>query len=99
MTQLRCFIDRHDRAHGSFPAAFGQADLSTFYPLYAAACAAEGVIPLRLHLGLAEGRAFCLTLAPDADSVARAHARLGLPMEDITEVTGVSPWDIPGLAA
>jgi hypothetical protein len=44
------------------------------------------VVPLRVHVGYDEGRAFCFTMAPDADAVRRAHERVGLPFDSITEV-------------
>jgi hypothetical protein len=93
MTPLRFFLDTHDRDQGSFPATFGKTDMVGFYPAYEAACYAEGVIPVRLHVGFGSGRAFCLTMAPDADAVKRAHDRLGLPYDSITEVTLAAPGD------
>jgi hypothetical protein len=41
-----------------------------------------------------EGRAFCYNLAPDADAVRRAHERVGLPFDSITEVTTMTPGDM-----
>jgi hypothetical protein len=38
-------------------------------------------------------RAFCLNLAPDAESVRRAHERVGLPDDDISEITKATPGD------
>ena len=48
---------------------------------------------MRLHVGYAAGRAFCLTMAPDAAAVGRAHDRVGLPYDDITEVLLAGPGD------
>lgn len=93
MTPLRYFLDTHDRAAGSFPERLSPADFEVFFAQYTAACQAEGVIPLTTHIGYADGRAFCLNLAPDADAVRRAHQRVGLPFDSITEVALASPGD------
>jgi len=93
MEALRYFLDTHDRSRGSFPAQLGRDEFEAFFAQYEAACRAEGVIPLGTHVGLADGRAFCLNLAPDIESVRRAHERVGLPYDDITEVTTATPGD------
>ncbi len=93
MTQMRFFIDTHDRANRTFPADIDVEGFEGFYPQYLEACAAEGVIPLRVHLGYDDGRAFCFNMAPDADAVRRAHERIGLPFDSITEVTTATPGD------
>lgn len=69
MQAMRYFLDTHDRARGSFPAQLSPEEFEVFFAQYETACQAEGVIPLRTHVGYAEGRAFCLNLAPDAESV------------------------------
>lgn len=93
MQAMRYFLDTHDRARGSFPEQLTPADFEAFYAEYEKACQAEGVIPLRTHVGYADGRAFCLNLAPDAEAVRRAHARVGLPFDEISEVSTASPGD------
>lgn len=93
MQAMRFFLDTHDRGRGSFPAELSPADFEVFYGQYEQACYAEGVIPLRTHLSYADGRAFCLNMAPDAEAVRRAHARVGLPFDSITEVTTATPGD------
>jgi hypothetical protein len=93
MQAMRYFLDTHDRARGSFPAQLSPEEFEVFFAQYEAACQAEGVIPLRTHVGFAEGRAFCLNLAPDAESVRRAHQRVGLPYDDISEITTATPGD------
>lgn len=93
MQQMRFFIDTHDRASQTFPAAIDLAGFEGFYALYEQACYAEGVVPIRTHLSYEDGRAFCLNMAPDADAVRRAHERVGLPFESITEVTTATPGD------
>lgn len=94
MQPLRFFIDTHDRAHGSFPAQLSAEDFRGFYAQYEAVCREEGVVPLRTHVGLAEGRAFCFNMAPDAEAVRRVHERLGLPFDTITEVGTATPGDL-----
>lgn len=93
MSQLRYFIDTHDRERGTFPAELSPVQFEEFFALYERACEAEGVIPLRTHVGYEDGRAFCLNLAPDAEAVRRAHQRAGLPFDAITEVKLASPGD------
>jgi hypothetical protein len=90
---LKYFFDTHDRELKTFPAKITPAQFEGFYAKYEKACYAEGVIPVRLHVGYDEGRAFCLTLAPDAESVKRAHDRAGLPYDTITEVAMATPGD------
>jgi len=94
MQALRFFMDTHDRNRDSFPAQLSEAQFEAFFAQYEQACQAEGVVPLRIHLGLAEGRAFCFTMAPDAAAVRRAHERVGLPFDSITEVTTATPGDL-----
>lgn len=94
MQALRFFIDTHDRAKQTFPAQLSVEDFAGFYAQYEAACQAEGVIPLRTHVGYEDGRAFCFNMAPDAEAVRRAHARVGLPFDSITEVTTATPGDM-----
>jgi len=93
MQPMRFFVDTHDQANNTFPAGIDVEGLAGFYPQYLEACAAEGVVPLRIHLGYDSGRAFCFNMAPDADAVRRAHERAGLPFDSITEVTTATPSD------
>ncbi len=81
MKPLKFFIDTHDRDSATFPAELTPEQFEPFYAQYEQACYAEGVIPLRVHVGYGDGRAFCFTMAPDAESVERAHRRVGLPFE------------------
>lgn len=94
MQAMRFFIDTHDRANKTFPPKLSPAEFEGFFALYERACAAEGVIPLRTHVGFEDGRAFCFNMAPDADAVRRAHERAGLPYDSITEVTTATPGDM-----
>lgn len=94
MQPMRFFIDTHDRAKQTFPPNLSPAEFEGFFALYEQACAAEGVIPMRTHVGFEDGRAFCFNMAPDADAVRRAHARVGLAYDSITEVTTATPGDM-----
>jgi len=93
MQALRFFIDTHDRDKKTFPDQLSREDFEAFFAKYEQACYAEGVVPLRVHVGYGEGRAFCFNMAPDADAVKRAHARVGLPFDSITEVSTATPGD------
>jgi len=94
MQRMKFFIDTHDAHNHTFPAGISPEDFAGFYAKFEAACRAEGVVSLRAHVGFDKGRAFCLTMAPDADAVRRAHERVGLPFDDITEVLMSTPGDI-----
>jgi len=74
MKPMRYFLDTHDRARNTFPAQLTPTDFEVFFAQYETACQAEGVIPLRTHVGY-------------------AHERVGLPYDDITEVTTATPGD------
>ena len=93
MKPMRCFMDTHDQTRNTFPQKRTPQDFEGFFVKYEAACYAEGVIPVRLHVGYGEGRAFCLTMAPDAEAVKRAHDKVGLPFDSITEVNMATPGD------
>lgn len=93
MKPLKFFMDTHDRRNETFPAKITPAEFEPFYEKYERACYEEGVIPVRLHIGYNDGRAFCLTMAPDAESVKRAHDRVGLPYDTITEIATATPGD------
>ena len=65
-----------------------------FYKKYEAACAEEGVISLRIHVGFEDGKAFCFNMAPNVEAVKRVHDKVGLPYETITEVNTITPADL-----
>lgn len=94
MIPMKFFLDTHDVRNGTFPAGIDPQAFAAFHARYEEACRAEGVVALRIHVGFAEGRAFCLTLAPDAEAVARAHARVGLPYDEITQIVTSAPGDL-----
>lgn len=93
MKPMRFFIDTHDRTRQTFPEQLSMEDFEKFYAQYEQACYDEGVVPVRLHVSYEEGRAFCLNMATDAEAVRRAHERVGLPYDSITEVTTATPGD------
>lgn len=88
---MKMFIDTHDAANGSFPAGISKVDFASFYESYLAACREEGVISMQVNVGFGDGRAFCVSLARDAEAVRRAHERVGLSFDTITEVEVTSP--------
>ena len=94
MTKMRFFIDTHDRSTGTFPEKLSAKEFEAFFEKYEEACYEEGVVVLRAHLSLERGRAFCFNMAPNAEAVRRAHERVGLPFDSITEVTTATPGDI-----
>lgn len=93
MKPMRFFLDTHDRTRKTFPDKLGVDDFEKFYALYEQACREESVVPIRLHVSYRDGRAFCLNMAESAESVRRAHERVGLPYDSITEVTTATPGD------
>ncbi len=94
MQRMKFFIDTHDRNNGTFPESISKAELGQFLAKYEKACREEGVVMVRVHAGLEDGVAYCLNMAPDADAVKRAHAKVGLPFDRITEVSMSSPGDL-----
>ncbi len=94
MQRMKFFIDTHDAEKGTFPKGLTQDQFAVFFAKFEEACRAEGVVTLRAHVGIADGRAFCFTMAPDAAAVRRAHERVGLPFDCITEVATATPGDL-----
>jgi len=94
MQAMRFFVDTHDRTKQTFPEKLTPEDFEGFFAKYEEACYAEGVVPLRTHVGYEDGRAFCFNMAPNAEAVRRAHERVGLPFDSITEVTTATPGDM-----
>ena len=94
MQPMKFFLDTHDQRTKTFPAGITKEQFADFYPKYEKACREEGVVNLRIHVGFEEGRAFCLNMAPSADHVRRAHAKAGLSIDTITEVTTTTPGDL-----
>jgi len=93
LEKMKYFMDTHDKANGTFPASLSKQDLAGFAVAFEEACRAEGVVLLRVHANLGAGKAYCLTAAPDAEAVRRAHERVKLPFDGIVEVNTVTPGD------
>jgi len=93
MQKMKFFIDTHDASSGTYPVGLTPEQFEAFFAKYEEACYEEGVIPLRVHVGYSDSRAFCFTMAPDASAVRRAHIKAGLPLNFITEVTTATPGD------
>ncbi|MFZ5892643.1 MAG: DUF4242 domain-containing protein [Myxococcota bacterium] len=94
MQAMKFFIDTHDQRSQTFPDAISAQEFSQFFAKYEQACREEGVVVLRAHVGLSDGRAYCFNMAPSAEHVRRAHERAGLPFESITEVQTATPGDL-----
>ena len=94
MQRMKFFIDTHDRRSATFPAGLGKEQFADFFGKYEAVAREHGVVVLRVHVGLEEGRAYCFTMAPGVDQVRAVHQALGLPYEVITEVATATPGDL-----
>jgi hypothetical protein len=94
LAPMKYFVDTHDRANKTFPAQINKEGFAKFAAAFDEACRAEGVVILRVATNLETGRAYCFTAAPSAEAVRRAHERVGLPYDTITEVTTVTPGDM-----
>ncbi|WP_228126515.1 DUF4242 domain-containing protein [Candidatus Marinarcus aquaticus] len=92
--KMKFFIDTHDKNTQTFPADITPKQMESFYQKYEAACAQEGVISLRIHVGFEDGKAFCFNMAPNVEAVKRVHDKVGLPYESITEVNTITPADL-----
>lgn len=93
MEKMKFYVDTHDAKTETFPAGLTPAQFEGFFAQYEDACAAEGVVILRVHVAYEDDRAFCFTMAPNADAVRRAHERVGLAFESISEVKTATPGD------
>jgi hypothetical protein len=91
---MKLFIDTHDKNTKTFPEKISADELKKFYEGYVKIFQEEGVVIVRTLLNPADGRAFCLNMAESAEQVERAHQRVGLPYDSITEVKGVAPNDL-----
>ncbi len=93
MQKMKFFIDTHDAQNKTFPTDITPQQFEGFFEKYEEACQAESVIILRVHVAYEDGKAFCFTMAADADCVQRAHERVGLPFDSISEVKTATPGD------
>jgi hypothetical protein len=94
MKKMKLFVDVHDKRNGTFPESIGKDDFAGVYEKYAEACAEEGVVIVNTMVSAEDGRMYCINMAPDADAVKRAHDKIGLGFDSISEVTTASPGDI-----
>jgi hypothetical protein len=94
MQAMKFFLDTHDQRSKTIPAGISKEQFAEFFPKYESACREEGVVVLRIHVGIDEGRAYCFNMAPSAEHIRRAHERAGLTFETITEVTTATPGDL-----
>ena len=93
MQPMKFFIDTHDAENETFPSGLTPDQFEGFFGQYQQVCVEENVVILRVHVAYEAGRAFCFTMAPDEDSVRRAHERVGLPFDSIVEVKTATPGD------
>lgn len=91
---MKFFVDTHDQRSQTFPEGIGRDEFAQFFAKYERCAREEGVVVLRVHVGLEGGRAFCFNMAPSAEHVKRAHDKAGLPFDSITEVTTATPGDL-----
>lgn len=93
MLPMKFYIDTHDVKKETFPAGLTPEQFDGFFSEYEKACQAEGVVVLRVHIAYEDGKAFCFNMAPDAESIRRAHERVALPFDSISEVKTATPGD------
>jgi hypothetical protein len=89
---MRLFIDVHDKKNQTFP-DISREDFEKFLAEFNKSCHQNGVVIVRSHVNLHDGRAFCLTMAPNEKAVRSAHDGVGLGFDSITEVETASPND------
>jgi hypothetical protein len=96
MQEMKFYIDTHDHRSSTFPAGISKEQCQEFFSQYEKASREDGVVVLRAHVGLADGRAraYCFNMAPSAEHVRLAHEHAGLPFESITEVATATPGDL-----
>ena len=94
MQKMKLFIDTHDKRTGTFPEDISKEAFADVFRKYEAACVEEGVVSVKAMLNAEDGRMYCINLAPDAEAIRRAHAKIGLAFDVITEVSTASPGDI-----
>jgi hypothetical protein len=94
MQKMRLFVDTHDKRTGTFPEAIEKGVFADVYRKYAQACEDEGVVIVNTMVSAEDGRMYCINLAPDIASIRRAHEKVGLNFDSISEVSTASPGDI-----
>ena len=92
---MKFFMDEHQREFDSFPKdAVTDAQFAETYKTFEKACEEEGVLPMGSHVNCQHGRAYCLIAAPDEHAVRRAHEKVGLPFNKITEIKRITSLDL-----
>ena len=92
---MKYFIDTHDKTKESFPQeAVTEAQFIEVYGGFDKACEDERVTAVGAHVNLEEGKAFCFTTGPDKEAVRRAHEKIAMPFDSITEVRRVTGVDL-----
>jgi hypothetical protein len=94
MQKMKLFVDTHDKRTGTFPEEIEKDAFTGIYRKYAQACEDEGVVIVSTMISAEDGRMYCINLAPDSESIRRAHERVGLIFDSISEVSTASPGDI-----
>ena len=93
MQPMKFYLDTHDVEKETFPAGLTPEQFEGFFAEYQKACEAENVVVLRVHIAYEDGKAFCFNMAPDPECIRRAHERVGLPFDSISEVKTATPGD------
>jgi hypothetical protein len=92
---LKFFMDEHQREFDSFPKEkISDEQFAEVYKGFEKSCAEEGIVPMGSHVNCGVGRAYCLIAAPDEEAVHRAHAKVGLPYNKITEIKRLTSLDL-----
>lgn len=94
MKKMKLFIDTHDKRKKTFPEKISREEFAAVFKKYAQACSEEGVVIVNTLFNFQDGRMFCVNMAETAEAVKRAHDKVGLPYDEITELTTASPGDI-----
>lgn len=92
---LKFYMDEHQREFDSFPMEqLTDEEFAGVYKAFEQACDAEGVVPLGSHVNCQHGRAYCLVAAPNEDAVRRAHEKVGMRFNKITEIRRLTSLDL-----
>jgi hypothetical protein len=92
---MKFCMDEHQREFNSFPKeTISAEEFAEIYKGFEKACEEEGVVPMGSHVSCPQGRAYCLVAARDEASVRRAHDKVGLPYNKITEVKRLTSMDL-----
>ncbi len=63
-----------------------EADVNGGFNNYKESAEKMGLKPLHAHISMEKGFAYCLTEAPSAEEVRKAHENAAIPLEDVVEV-------------